>query len=165
MLTKNSKNTEIIAELKDVSVPTVFATAQSSNPDYITLYIVQERDKAGDKTNVKNLLLGAGPSKRYVRHIEQANIAKVKSLGIKPGFKFEDFHVALIDTLEAPYPTAEPKRKGAEGEIVTHMGAPVYERTALTYGEAEDVKLSYDKDEVTEIKSVKASAPAEFAKS
>ena len=161
-LSKNSKNAEIQAVLGNVKSPTVFATAQSSNPDYVTIYMVQEREKAFDKTNIKNLLLSASSQTRFVRHIEQAHKNQVDTMGIKPGFKFEGWNVSLIDTTEIPYPGAEPKRRGAEGDVITHEGAAVYEVTALTHGEeSQDVKLAYDA--VEETVSTKAEAPAEFA--
>lgn len=148
MLTKTSKNSEIIATLGNVTVPTVFATAPSSNPEYVSLFIVQERDKGMDKTNIKNMLLAKGGTTRCVRHIEQAHVESIKANGIKPGYKFTGFNISLEDVTKQPHPDAKPKMRGTDGDAVTSEGAYVYETTKLTYGEIKDSHLVYDKVEV-----------------
>lgn len=58
--------------------------------------------------------------------------------------------VVVTESLEPFYNGQEPKRKGAEGEIITHMGAPVYRDTNYVFNlNAEDTLLVSDRDGVT----------------
>lgn len=58
--------------------------------------------------------------------------------------------VIVTESLEPFYYGQEPKRKGAEGEIVTHMGAPVYRDTDYVFNlNAQDTLLASDRDGVT----------------
>ena len=58
--------------------------------------------------------------------------------------------VVVTESLEPFYDGQEPKRRGAEGEVITHMGAPVYRETNYVFDiEAKDTLLVSDRDGVT----------------
>ncbi|WNH13855.1 hypothetical protein [Thalassobellus suaedae] len=70
--------------------------------------------------------------------------------------------VVVTESLEPFYEGQEPKRKGTEGEIITHLGAPVYRKTNYVFDlEATDILLVSDRDGVTVSKS--AESLAEFS--
>jgi len=58
--------------------------------------------------------------------------------------------VVVTESLEPFYDGQEPKRRGAEGEVITHMGAPVYREANYVFDiEATDRLLVSDRDGVT----------------
>ncbi|WP_372757995.1 hypothetical protein [Mariniflexile sp.] len=58
--------------------------------------------------------------------------------------------VVVTESLEPFYESQEPKRKGADGDIITHLGAPVYRETNYVFDlEAKDTLLVSDRDGVT----------------
>tara|TARA_R110000772_G_scaffold62137_1_gene139592 strand:- start:7244 stop:7711 length:468 start_codon:yes stop_codon:yes gene_type:complete len=57
--------------------------------------------------------------------------------------------VVVTESLTPFYEGQEPKRKGADGEVITHLGAPVYRDTNYVFDlEAKDTLLAGDRDGV-----------------
>ena len=57
--------------------------------------------------------------------------------------------VVVTESLTPFYEGQEPKRKGAEGEVITHLGAPVYRDTNYVFDlDAKDTLLAGDRDGV-----------------
>lgn len=57
--------------------------------------------------------------------------------------------VVVTESLTPFYEGQEPKRKGADGEVITHLGAPVYRDTNYVFDlEAKDTLLVGDRDGV-----------------
>lgn len=57
--------------------------------------------------------------------------------------------IVVRESLDPFWPNQEPKRKGKYGDIVTHLGSPVYRETEFTSDmSAQDEFLEMDKEEV-----------------
>jgi hypothetical protein len=57
--------------------------------------------------------------------------------------------VVVTESLTPFYEGQEPKRKGADGEVITHLGAPVYRDTNYVFDlEAKDTLLAGDREGV-----------------
>jgi hypothetical protein len=63
-----------------------------------------------------------------------------------------DGRVVVTESLEPFYKGQEPKTKGLDGEVITHLGAPVYRDTQFVFdSEAKDNLLISDRDEVSAV--------------
>lgn len=64
--------------------------------------------------------------------------------------------VVVTESLEPFYEDQEPKTKGADGDVITHLGAPVYRDTQFVFDlEAKDTLLVSDRGELS---------PSEYSK-
>ena len=67
--------------------------------------------------------------------------------------------VVVTESLEPFYKDQEPKRKGVEGAIITHLGAPVYRETNYVFNlDATDTLLVSDREGVTVTETVESLA-------
>jgi hypothetical protein len=71
--------------------------------------------------------------------------------------------VVVKESLEPFYKDQEPKRKGSDGEVITHLGAPVYRETNYVFDlDAQDTLLAGDREGVvTPVANVAKDAVAE----
>lgn len=68
--------------------------------------------------------------------------------------------VVVTESTEPFFEGQEPKRKGADGEIITHLGAPVYRDTNYVFDlEAKDILLVGDRDGVIATSKETAETP------
>lgn len=158
MATINSTNVELEKEFSNLSVPTIICI-EPAKEGYKKLLIAQKRTAAIDTSDFTNMALSTAKD-RIARHFQTFSDERVKSMGLKPGTKFENWYISYVDVTTQPYPSARPKTRGKDGDELTCSGALVYETTCMTHGSVNDVKLAYDKQDVS-FKT--ASRPKEFA--
>ena len=63
-----------------------------------------------------------------------------------------DGRVVVTESLEPFYKGQEPKTKGLDDQVITHLGAPVYRDAQFVFDlEAKDILLVSDRDEVSAV--------------
>ena len=137
MLTKNSKNSELSAELTLTDGQTrIFAKEVTKNPKFTTIYACQEV-KGGGATAAQELLMGWG--NRIVRAIHNSDstiAAKYKVGDVLP------LDILSEEKTIPAYDGQAAKINPSTGEVITDKGLPVYEHGSLVgKGEGKVVKL------------------------
>ena len=67
--------------------------------------------------------------------------------------------VVVTESTEQFYEGQTPKTKGADGDIITHLGAPVYRETNYVFDiDAQDILLASDRDNVSVTAKAEANA-------
>lgn len=70
--------------------------------------------------------------------------------------------VVVTESLEPFYEGQGPKTKGVDGEVITHLGAPVYRETQFVFNlDAKDKLLVSDKDDVSVVANTEFSQVSE----
>ncbi len=151
MINKNSKNNELlenpkIKEAIKAGKVIVFDKANSSNPDFVTLYLAQEVKGIGTSLNsAQSFLLGfnnSGQIQRCIQNVSAEN-AEMIEIGDNINDLFDsDFSLQINDSLTANKdfkhkPRMGKNKKTEEMEILVckETGKPIYRQAELVSSE------------------------------
>lgn len=113
-------------------------TKSESNPDYGFIRVESQTtslQKGFLRTNLRTALI-QGLYEDLKNYVETNNLVHGSKL---PG------KILVIETTEQPYASMQPKRAGAEGDILKKDGLPIYRTTQYTEDlNAVDVLIQHD---------------------
>lgn len=158
MLTKSSKNQEIVDNFKEqlaTGQPFIFAVEDTANPEYKTLCIAQEIETPGSATDEQALFLGWGDRKTLVRCLQNAKVDQFKVLeqkwgAVAPGTVLKGTNVRITEstsprswigedgnrTYQSPKIYPEGSQNAGKVMVTGDTGEKIYRNTELVLGQA-----------------------------